>query len=143
LSPFHLSGTHTFVTVNALKSIASIILLFAFATQTFNQGMIVLNYYMNTAAFAKNCENKVRPAMHCNGKCQMAKELKKEEQKNSQNSERKLTNKTEVISSKSFFAKVSVEDQQPLQTLSSLYKSGISTDSTSEIFHPPTVQVSL
>jgi len=125
--------------VRIFKSIASIILLFAFATQTFSQGLIVLNYYVNTAAFAKNCENKVRPSMHCNGKCQMTKELKKEEQKNDQNTERKLTNKTDVISSKSFFACLSLKCQTPPDLLASLYRSGFSREPATEIFHPPTL----
>lgn len=85
------------------RQITAIVLLFAFMTQAFNGGLVLVNYYTNTAAFAKNCENKARPKMHCNGKCQVMKKLQQEEKQDQQNAERKSTNKVEVLSSKSFF----------------------------------------
>ncbi|MGG9964774.1 hypothetical protein [Ferruginibacter sp. SUN106] len=85
------------------KQIAAIFLIIAFTAQTFSGGFVMLNYYSNTAAFAKNCENKARPKMHCNGKCQMMKKLQQEEKQDQQNPERKSDNKIEVLSSKSFF----------------------------------------
>ena len=50
----------------SLKPILTLLILVAFITQTFNQASIVARYYVNTAAFAKNCENKAKPQMHCN-----------------------------------------------------------------------------
>lgn len=44
--------------------------------------------------------------MHCNGKCQMMKKLQEEEKKDQQNSERRVENKNEIISSKSFYATI-------------------------------------
>ncbi len=41
--------------------------------------------------------------MHCNGKCQLMKKLKQEENKDKQNPDRRSDNKDEVLSSKSFF----------------------------------------
>lgn len=41
--------------------------------------------------------------LHCDGKCVLAKKLKQEENKDQQNPERKMENKNEVLSSKSFF----------------------------------------
>lgn len=78
------------------KQIAVILLLAAFAAQTFNRAVIVFNYYTNTASFAKNCENKNRPMLHCNGHCQLMKKLKQEENKDKQNPERRNENKDEV-----------------------------------------------
>jgi len=81
--------------------------LLAFATQTFNRAIIMFDYATNTAAYAKNCENKAKPQMHCNGKCQMMKKLKQEEQKDQQNPDRKAEHKNEILlSSKSFFPTV-------------------------------------
>ncbi len=80
------------------KQITVILLISAFATQTFNNGFVMLNYYTNTAAFAKNCVNKAQPKMHCNGKCQMVKKLKAEESKDQQMPERKLEKKIEITS---------------------------------------------
>jgi hypothetical protein len=68
--------------------------------------IIIADYYANTSAFAKNCINKAKPKMHCNGKCQMMKKLQEEEKKDQQNSERKAENKNEIISSKSFYATI-------------------------------------
>ena len=39
-----------------------------------------VNFYVNQKEIAeKECENKNRPEMHCNGKCFLAKQLKKVE----------------------------------------------------------------
>ncbi len=38
-----------------------VILLLAFVAQTFSKTFIVAGYYANTAAYAKNCENKAKP----------------------------------------------------------------------------------
>ncbi|GAB2829956.1 hypothetical protein [Ferruginibacter profundus] len=123
--------------VPMFKQIAAIFLIIAFTAQAFSGGFVLLNYYSNTAAFAKNCENKARPKMHCNGKCQMMKKLKQEEKQDQQNPERKSDNKIEVLSSKSFFYStatiflviackaVPVEKDYPL------------TDIPYSFFHPP------
>ena len=58
----------------------------------------MVEYYANTSAFAKNCENKAKPAMHCNGKCQMMKKIKAAESKEQQMPERKMENKIELFS---------------------------------------------
>lgn len=78
--------------------------MLAFALQTFSRTFVVFDYFANTKAYTKKCENKARPKMHCNGKCQMMKKLKQEEKKDEQNPERKAENKNEfVLSSKSFY----------------------------------------
>lgn len=74
-----------------------ILVLTAFTIQTFNKVVIVFNYYTHTAVFAKNCENKAKPKLHCNGRCQMMKKLKQEENKDRQNPERRNDNKDEVL----------------------------------------------
>jgi hypothetical protein len=82
------------------------LLLSAFVVQTFSKPFIVLDYFANTRAYAKNCENKARPAMHCNGKCQMMKKLQQEEKQSKENAERKGNYKIEVLSSRSFYCHV-------------------------------------
>ena len=84
------------------KQSAAIFLLIAFVAQTFSNGFVMLDYYINKVAFAKNCVNKARPAMHCNGKCQMMKKLQEEEKKDQQMPERKLEKRMELLSSNSF-----------------------------------------
>ena len=58
------------------------ILLLAFMASSFCRAVIVMDYYANTGVYAKNCENKARPKMRCNGKCQMMKRLAAEEEQN-------------------------------------------------------------
>jgi len=87
-----------------LKLITATVFLLAFASQTFYKAFIVFDYAANTKAYARNCVNKSRPKMHCNGKCQMMKKLQEEERKDAQNAERKSENKNEnILSSRSFF----------------------------------------
>lgn len=121
------------------RQMAAILLLCAFSMNVFHRTAIVLDYYADTASFARACENKALPAMHCNGKCQMMKKLREEEKKEGENPERKEENKSEItLSSKSFFASI----KQPaifLQTLLLFPQrpDDHSTDRSSDIFHPP------
>jgi hypothetical protein len=119
-----------------LRQLLAFFLLISFMAQTFSQAFIVAGYYLNTAAYAKNCENKNKPKLKCNGSCQMMKKLKQEEKKDQQNPERKITYKIITISSRSFFATVQVF----------LYHFNIayftagtsnSIDRSCDIFHPP------
>lgn len=81
-----------------LRQIIAFVFLLAFAMQTFSRAIVVFDYTLNTKAYARNCENKARPKLHCNGKCQMMKKLKGEERKDQQNPDRKAENKNEVVS---------------------------------------------
>jgi hypothetical protein len=90
--------------ISLFKKITAFVFLLAFAVQTFSKALVVFDYFTNTKTYAKNCENKAKPKLHCNGKCQMMKKLKQEEKKDEQNPERKAENKNEVVlSSKSFY----------------------------------------
>ena len=106
--------------------------------QTFNRLFLLADYYTNTAKYAQQCENKSRPQMHCDGKCQMTKKLQQEDNKDQQNPERKGDNKSEVIFYfKSSFASVPVFNcitKLPTYTVISAAKT---TDHSTGIFHPP------
>lgn len=65
-----------------LKQFVALFVLVIFMAQTFSNAIIVADYYINTASFAVKCENKNKPQMHCNGQCQMIKQLEKEENGN-------------------------------------------------------------
>jgi len=120
-----------------VRYLIALTLLAAFAVQTFSKAVIVFDYYANTAAFARKCENKAIPKMHCNGKCQMMKKLKEEEKKDGQNPERKSENKVETISSRSFFA---TGHFPPAAAISQRYSSAAAlrpVDRAYGIFHPP------
>ena len=119
-----------------LKNFGALLLLFALLTQTFHKAVIVSGYYANTADYAKNCINKAKPQLHCNGKCQMMKKLKQEDKKDQQNPERRSSSKDEVLSSKSFFASI---DTRVL--IASFVFDGFSAGKPVKIaatfFHPP------
>lgn len=129
-------SNHYICTVLMIRQLLILCLLAAFAVQTFNRVAIVVNYYANTSSFIKNCENKAKPQLHCNGRCQMMKKLKHEDNKDQQNSDRKNSSKDEVISSKSFFASLVA----PLPFFAKIFYPQITfttKDFSSDFFHPP------
>lgn len=117
----------------------TIFLWVAFAMQTFQQTWIVLDYRMNPAAFARNCENKARPQLKCHGKCQMMKKLLAEEKKKEQTPERKLENSTEVVFSPHYYTIALTPDLSANTTPFPEYIGGSVTDYPAAIFHPPAV----
>lgn len=119
-----------------MRNFLAIFILTAFLAQTFSKTFVVMDYYANTAAFAQNCENKARPAMHCNGKCQMMKKLKQQEKKDAENAERKAGPKIEVISSKAFFASVTSTTSTARQFFFARNNNEV-RDRAVAIFHPP------
>ena len=118
------------------KHLIVILLLSAFTVQTFQKVMIVVDYYTNTAVFAKDCVNKARPMLHCNGHCQLMKKLKQEENKDKQNPERRSENKDEVL-----FCKQHQSLIQPIAGigLRQFISMNINTtrDIPADFFHPP------
>lgn len=120
-----------------MKRALTLLLLFAVAAQTFNQGILLINFHINRAYIAKNlCENRYRPMLHCNGKCILAKKIKQQEKKDQQNPERKIQNKSEVIFSRSFFANAPAL-QIPAYNPHSFLVTEKPNDLPSSIFHPP------
>ncbi|HJU45470.1 MAG TPA: hypothetical protein VJ647_01750 [Chitinophagaceae bacterium] len=119
------------------RQIIATILLLAFVFQTFYRTVIIMDYYTNTAAYAKNCENKARPKLHCNGKCQMMKKIKEEEKKEKEDAERRVV-KNEVISSRSFFASILYIEVKEDRTYI-LHDTGSPVDIAVSFFHPPSL----
>ena len=74
--------------------------------------------------------------LHCNGKCQLAKKLKQQEKKDQQNPERKLENKNEIFSTRSFFNIDLTISQSYLAIYSNLAERN-PIDRSFSIFHPP------
>jgi len=121
------------------KQIFSLFLAAIFVAQTFMQGFIVGDYYLNTASYQQNCINKARPKLLCNGKCQMMKKLQEAEKKEQESNNSNKSNKSENISSKSFYP----NDFTPpfLSVLSTPKLAQASQGNiirrTLDIFHPP------
>ncbi len=65
-----------------MKRILVLFFLFIFVLQCGMKGIITTVFYFQQATIAKTlCENRDKPKMQCNGKCYLAKQLKKEEKK--------------------------------------------------------------
>ena len=114
----------------------AIFLVIAFFAQTFSKGLIVANYYTNTQAYAKNCINKAKPKMHCNGKCQMMRKLKQEENKDSQNPDRKNEVKTDLL----YFAQIKQQIAYQIilnKKVFPLVQYKLTQDISVDFFHPP------
>lgn len=120
-----------------LKKLAALILLLAFAAQTFSQPLMLLSYYFNNAAYAKDCINKARPKMHCNGKCQLMKKMKQEEKSEQQNPERKMENKNEVLSSRSSFLQDLIFHSTFLSRVFVTLNDNTEIKMPRSFFHPP------
>jgi hypothetical protein len=80
---------NTFAALNKVRTSIFILTTVAFLLSTFSKGLILVDYYTNPGRFAKSCENKARPKMHCNGKCQVMKKMSQEENKDKQNNTKK------------------------------------------------------
>jgi hypothetical protein len=72
-----------------LKRTTALFLLLAFLTQALSRYFIVADYYLNTASFVKDCVNKDKPWIHCNGRCQLCKKLHQEDNSDKQSPERR------------------------------------------------------
>jgi hypothetical protein len=120
------------------KKITATILLLAFVSQTFAGPFIMLDYFVNTASYAKNCVNKAKPKMHCNGKCQAMKKIQEEEKKDQQNAEEKAASKLQVLSSRSFFSLLIIPAISSNKILFHTF-SDSPVDRNLSVFHPPKV----
>jgi len=110
----------------------------AFTIQTFNKSFVVYDYYANTGSYAKNCINKAKPQLHCNGKCQMMKKLQREEKKDQQNQERKEYYKHLItLSAKSFFATLPINFISFNEILYPTFNEDKEFKISNKIFHPP------
>lgn len=74
--------------------------------------------------------------MHCNGKCQLMKKLKQEENKDKQNPDRRPDNKDEVLSSRSFFTTLTFTEVT-FQTVYPTVTVNKAVDMPRAFFHPP------
>ena len=67
-----------------MKSIFAYLLAGLVLLQTFSRELLVADFVLNRAAITQQfCVNKSRPMLHCDGKCYFAKQLKKQEERQS------------------------------------------------------------
>ena len=105
--------------------------------QTFSRSIAMADYLVNLEAYKKACVNKAKPKMHCNGKCQMMKKLKKQEGNSQANLPAPIFNQNElVLSSKSFFPSLYFVNVIYTYTFYT-YTDDFSSNYLASIFRPP------
>ena len=123
-----------------MQRIVAFILAISFLGQTFNQGWYYLGYLVQQKEYMKRCENKARPQLHCNGKCQLMKKILEQEKKEQgQAPELKIAAKTDALSSKSFFPSYINVVKTERSALFIQYTIGFPVDRSRSLFHPPNV----
>lgn len=114
------------------------ILLVSFAATTFSKAMIVFGFYLNQSEIAATiCENRDNPTMECGGTCFLAKQLQKEARQEAQNPDHKAENKTEIISSRSFYAVLPKTNFTDIPAEYGTFPEGKPVQRSFSIFHPP------
>ena len=119
------------------RTFSVILILAAFALQSFNRAFIVVDYFANTTSFLKKCENKARPQMHCNGKCVMLKKLKEAEKQEQQAPERKWQFQTELFSQQSFLSSAESDLISVSNFIYPRIRSFVTDGFNRAVFHPP------
>ena len=120
------------------RFLVSLIFLLAVLLQTFSRDFVVLDYYINTDSYAKNCVNKEKPKLQCKGKCQMMKKAKEEEKKEQDKPSGRERNKRDIfLSSKSFFPSLPSVYSSKTSQIYSHKLNVILNDCIYGIFHPP------
>ena len=123
---------------NNLKYFLVIALFLALLAQQFSKPIVLADYMVNLDRYKKDCVNKARPLLHCNGRCQMKKKLEaQDDQQERRSSSPKLIELDYVLSSKSFFPEVEVVDDSTLASFPS-GNTSIRDSFVGDIFHPPT-----
>jgi len=80
----HCEATFATARISVVKAFFSYLLISLVLLQTFSREMLVVDFTLNRATItARFCVNKARPLLHCDGKCYFAKQLKKQEERES------------------------------------------------------------
>ena len=80
-----------------MKRILALFLIFALSFQCLVQLGLVVDFTINRDFIAKTfCVNKAKPELKCNGKCHLAKSLKKSASKEEQSGQRESKNEIQI-----------------------------------------------
>ena len=97
----------------------------------------MMDYYANTAAYAKNCINKAKPKLHCNGKCQAMKKIQEEEKKEAEKEAAKTQYKADIFYSRSSFITITPGNVQLASPGFASCFIAAEIKMPRSIFHPP------
>ena len=120
-----------------MKRLFSISMLSVILMQTFSTLIIIADYQLNKNYIAQNlCENKNKPQLHCNGKCQLNKQLQKQDKnENAPFNPIKEKNQIQLFCEWNDFG---FADSQSIKNNYLPYLEKKITSPISSTFHPPT-----
>lgn len=120
-----------------VRLLITCILFFSLIAQLFVSSFVVLDYKLNTRDYTRNCENKTRPQMHCNGKCQMVKKMKEQQEKEEKrdNAKKEFASVLFVDTHAAFL--LSPHSFESTLTHHAVYTFGSGANFFADIFHPP------
>ncbi|WP_147243406.1 hypothetical protein [Chitinophaga flava] len=121
-----------------VKKLSCILLCLIILMQNFGTAIVFISYKINQAYIAANlCENRNNPGMHCNGKCQLRKQLLREQQQEQKNPYAQKENKEITL----FCEQYTFSSEAPcfhLSTkLTAFYLIKPTHSPSNSIFHPP------
>lgn len=119
-----------------LRKSAAFILLLTFTAISFQGTGLLFNYRFNKSAFEKNCINKKRPQLKCEGKCQLMKKMLEREQQDQDHPESKPDVEVTLFIAFSDTDAVCTPEKGIYSTFPP-YTSPHLSDNTTDIFHPP------
>lgn len=127
------------VFLHILKYSLVILLFSSLIAHTFSRSLVLADYLVNLESYKKACVNKTKPKLNCNGKCQMLKKIKKQEDESNTNTPAPKFNQAEIVlSSKSFYPTIEMFGFQQSNFFYA-YNSSFNSNYISSIFHPPGV----
>jgi hypothetical protein len=109
----------------------------ALLAHTFSRSLVLADYRINLETYKKACVNKAKPMLHCNGKCQMLKKMKKQDGDNGAGATAPKFNQPDcVLSSKSFFPSLEFINFANI-LIATPYQFSANNNFLASIFRPP------
>lgn len=119
-----------------------ILLIITILTQSLSKGIIVLSYFTNKQAYERYCINKSRPQLHCDGKCQMAKKIKAEEERDQKDPLKSSSFHEVAMTDKHHFVSIPAEFRSIQNNIYLFpYSIGKARTMSRSCFHPPNIAV--
>lgn len=118
------------------KIIFAIIISFLILAQSISRTVIAINFNIHQKEISQKCENKNKPMMHCNGHCQLKKELDNQEKKEQNTPLGSVKDKTELL----YFYETTNLNIFSLSEITNRYFSfaqQATVDFANSVFHPP------
>ena len=121
-----------------MKLIIVPLLILLIATQAFSKWVLLMEYEWNKEYIAQNlCDNRNRPQLNCEGKCELAKKMVEEEKgPSSQNPNPKLKFQELIFASESLNMPINLSTGA-LSALFDVYLLKLYPAPVFSIFHPP------